>query len=90
MCNSKYIKSGDSMAMSLLERTRSRLEAYYTAEIAILAGQSYTLGSRTLTRANLMWVRLQIKDLENQVAELESQAAGKGRRRTFRVIPRDL
>lgn len=78
------------MALSLLDRAKQRLDLYYEAEKAILAGQSYTLGSRSLTRANLMWVRLQIKELENQVAELESQAVGKGRRRAFRITPRDL
>ena len=78
------------MAMSLLERTQQRLELYYEAEKAILAGQAYTIGSRSLTRANLAWVRSQINDLESKLQSLQSAAAGKGRRKAFRVTPRDL
>lgn len=79
--------------MALNERllkAKERLSAYYDAELAVLSGQSYTIGTRSLTRANLMWIRAQIKDLENQVVELESAAAGKGYRKTFRATPRDL
>ena len=37
-----------------LERNTERLELYYEAERAILDGaQSYTIGTRTLTRADL-------------------------------------
>ena len=41
-----------------LERKKKRLEMYYKAEEAILGGaQSYSLGSRNLTRANLSEIR---------------------------------
>lgn len=40
-----------------------RLAQYYAAEKAILSGQSYTVGNRTLTRANLAAVRAAIDDL---------------------------
>lgn len=40
-----------------------RLAQYYAAEKAILSGQSYTIGTRTLTRAQLSTVRAAIDDL---------------------------
>lgn len=40
-----------------------RLKKYIEAEEAILAGQSYTIGNRTLTRANLATVEKVIQDL---------------------------
>ena len=78
------------MLTERLAKAKERLTAYYDAELAVLSGQSYTIGTRTLTRANLAWVRTQIDNLENQVEELQSQADGKGRRNAFRVTPRDL
>ena len=41
---------------------------YYQAEEAILGGaQSYSLGSRSLTRANLAEIRKTIDELEDEV-----------------------
>lgn len=73
-----------------LNRAKDRLNAYYEAELKVLSGQSYRMGNRTLTRANLNEIQQAIANLENLVDELESQAAGKGRRKVFGVIPRDI
>ena len=43
---------------------KKRLEMYYEAEEKILQGQSYTIGSRTLTRTSLANVQSKIKELE--------------------------
>ncbi len=40
-----------------------RLKLYLEAEKAVLSGQSYTIGNRTLTRANLATIRKAIDDL---------------------------
>lgn len=48
-----------------------RLKKYIEAEKAILAGQSYTIGNRTLTRANLATVEKVIQDLIDGGAVLE-------------------
>ena len=76
-----------------LERNRKRLDLYYEAEEAILGGaQSYTIGSRNLTRANLGEITEMIKYLEGKVSEDESalDTSGKGgRRKSVGVIPRD-
>lgn len=49
-----------------------RLKKYIEAEEAILAGQSYTIGNRTLTRANLATVEKVIQDLIDGGAVLEN------------------
>ncbi|WP_295163405.1 DUF6148 family protein [Selenomonas sp. F0473] len=40
-----------------------RLAEYLAAERAVLSGQSYTIGNRTLTRANLSTIRAAIDAL---------------------------
>ena len=53
-----------------LEEYKRRLQLYYEAEEAILGGaQSYSIGSRNLTRANLTEVRRTIDELINKADE---------------------
>lgn len=78
------------MASERLTKAKGRLTAYYDAELAVLSGQAYTIGSRSMTRANLAEIRKAIQELESLVSGLESVAAGGGHRKTFRIIPRDL
>lgn len=74
--------------MTTIERKKARLELYYTAEEAILSGaQSYQIGSRTLTRANLGTIETMIKKLEAEVGVLED---GRKPRKAFGVTPRDI
>lgn len=80
-----------SSKQARLTEYKKRLDLYIKAEAAILDGaQSYAIGSRNLTRANLSDVRKMIKDLEQGVDELEAELAGGGRRKCIRVIPRDI
>lgn len=78
---------------SRLERNRERLDLYYAAEKAIIEGaQSYAIGSRNLTRANLAEITEMIETLEAKVAEDETalETAGKGgRRKSVGVYLRD-
>ena len=60
-----------------------RLELYYEAERKVLRGQSYTLGNRQLTRANLSEIRKAIKDLENELEQLTGRSRGFSRRVVF-------
>lgn len=69
-----------------LERARIHLDAWYNAELAVSTGQSYSIGSRSLTRANLSEIREQIKYWETRVDQLK----GKKRRKAMRYVPRDL
>lgn len=78
------------MASEQLTIAKSRLAAYYDAEMAVLSGQAYTIGTRSLTRANLAEIRKAISELEKQVEELKSLDVGKGRRKAYRITPRDL
>ena len=74
-----------------VEEYKKRLEMYYQAEEAILGGaQSYSLGSRNLTRANLAEVRDAIEYLIRQIAIEEARAAGKGKMRVMGGVPRDV
>lgn len=73
-----------------LKEAQAHLEMWLNAESEIATSQSYTIGSRSLTRANLKEVRDQIKFWQNKVAELERTEAQKGRNRAYRAIPRDL
>ena len=70
---------------------KERLELYIKAEASILEGaQSYSIGSRHLTRADLAEIRKMISTLEDGIDELESQLSGGSRRKCIRVIPRDV
>jgi hypothetical protein len=74
-----------------LKQYKSRYEMYLKAEAAILEGaQAYTIGTRTLTRANLADIRQMLSALESGIDELEAQLAGGGKRKCIRVIPRDV
>ena len=72
--------------MMNLERARKHLDAWYNAELAVSTGQSYSIGPRSLTRANLQEIRKQILYWEDKVKMLK----GTKRRRSKRFVPRDL
>ena len=44
-----------------METAQKHLDAWLDAEIAVTNGQSYTIGTRTLTRASLSEIRNQIQ-----------------------------
>lgn len=74
-----------------LESYKKRYDLYLKAEAAILEGaQSYTIGSRTLTRADLAEIRKMISTIEDGIDELEAEVNGGSRRKCIRVIPRDV
>ncbi len=70
-----------------LEIKKERLAQYYEAEERILKGQSYRIGTRQVTRADLAAIRNGIKELEAEVAALEKR--GTTGRRAARVVPLD-
>ncbi len=51
-----------SNANTVLEIKKNRLKLYYEAEEKVLNSQSYTLGSKTLTRADLTSIQNMIKN----------------------------
>ena len=76
----------DSKAVRI-ELKKKRLDMYYEAEEAILSGaQSYSLGTRSLTRANLSEIRDAISSLEDEIAALSAVKP----RKAFAAVPRDF
>ncbi|KNF08545.1 hypothetical protein CLPU_6c00310 [Gottschalkia purinilytica] len=80
------------MSIITKERVREHLEAWLNAELAVTTGQSYSIGSRQLTRANISEIRKQIDYWENRLKALELQDQGKktSKRRIVGIIPRDF
>ena len=73
-----------------LEIAKKHLDAWLNAELEVTTHQSYTIGSRSLTKANLAEIRKQIEYWNDQVARLENIEKRGGRNRVFRAVPRDL
>lgn len=74
-----------------IDNITKSLEQYYEAELTIInGGQQYSLGSRSLTRANLGEVREAIIDLENLLEKLKSELNGRGRNLQISVVPLDI
>jgi hypothetical protein len=76
------------MAGITLKEAEKHLKTWLTAELEIATSQSYKIGTRTLTRADLSQVQKTIKYWQAKVNELSSNR--KGRNRVFRAVPRDL
>ena len=75
-----------------LEFRKAALEEARTAYVALLKGQtqSYSIGSRNLTKFDLPKLKAEITELEKEVDGLEVMLSGSGkRRRAVGVIPRD-
>jgi len=69
---------------------RERLKIWLDAEATIASGQSYSIDNRSLTRANLVQVRDQIKFWRSELNKAEAVSSGRSRRRITRIVPRDL
>lgn len=74
-----------------LTMRQSFLEKAYEAYDKLLSGevQSYTIGSRSLTKFDLETLQDTIAKWEKEVDELEALLAGQKRRKSVGVIPRD-
>lgn len=72
-----------------LDMAQEHLEQWLEAELVLTTSQSYTLGTKTLTRANLSSIRQEIEYWRGMVAKLESQQSNGGRNRMMRIVPRD-
>lgn len=78
------------MAGITLETAQKHLDAWLEAELTVTTGQSYTIGSRVLTRANLTEIRNAIDYWNKKVIALDNVEKAGGRNRVRRVVPRDL
>ena len=71
-----------------LEYARAQLRIWLDAERAVATGQSYSIGTRSLTRVNLADILRQILRWQDIVDQLES--GRKPAQRARRAVPRDL
>ena len=78
------------MAVFTKEVCQKKLNTWLAAEEAIATGQSYQIGSRMLTRADLASVRKQIDYWNNKVMQAESVEENHGRNRTYHFVYRDM
>ena len=68
--------SGVDIDARLIE-VKERLANYMLAETTILkTGQDYSIGDRSLSRANLKEIRQEIKNLQNECDRLENGSLG--------------
>lgn len=77
------------MAIFSKKLCEQKLNTWLAAEEAIATGQSYQIGTRMLTRANLKQVREQMEYWAGKLAEAEAEEKRGGRNRIYRVIPMD-
>ena len=75
------------MSWITIEEAKEYLRIWLDAEKAVATGQSYKIGTRSLTRADLSDISERIKYWRNEVNKLES-GSGNGAR-VWRVVPRD-
>lgn len=73
-----------------LEIAREHYKMWLEAEEEIALDQAYSIGSQSLTRADLGKVAQRLEYWRNRIAVLENMQKGKGRSRIYRVIPREL
>lgn len=78
------------MAVFSKKLCEKKLQTWLDAEEAVATGQSYQIGSRNLTRADLKAVREELEYWAARLAECESEERQGGRNRAFRFVPRDL
>ena len=67
---------------------KKKLQEAYLA-IADGGVQSYSIGSRSLTKHDLQKIRQEIAEHEKAINELSAALNGKSRRRTVGIVPRD-
>lgn len=75
------------MAGITVEQAQEQLDAYLEAERAVLAGQSYEIAGRRLTRADLKSIQDGIKYWNERVGTLSARGERRSRART--VIAKD-
>ena len=76
------------MAGITLETAKRHLDAWLEAERKVTHGQSYQIGNRMLTYADVTQIGKRIEYWSNKVEELSRKKAG--RNRMYHFVPRDL
>lgn len=71
-----------------LDEAKENLRMWLDAQSAVSTGQSYKIGSRSLTRTNIADILRMIRYWQNVIDQLEA-GAGRGAR-VLRGVPRDF
>lgn len=75
------------MSWVTIDEAKENLRLWLDAEKAVATGQSYKIGTRSLTRANLSDIVERISFWRSEIAKLENGRKGA---RVLRAVPRDL
>ncbi len=78
------------MAVFSKKLCQTKLQTWLDAEEAVATGQSYQIGTRMLTRADLKQIREQMEYWAGKLAEAEAEEKCGGRNRAYRFVLRDL
>ena len=78
------------MAVFSKKICEQQVNIWLEAERAIATGQSYQIGTRMLTRADLKAVREELEYWAGKLAEAESEEQNGGSIRAYHFVPRDV
>lgn len=67
------------MAGITLDQAQTQLDAWLAANVRVASNQSYSIGGRTLTRANAKEIRDQVDFWDRQVKRLSLVQTGRSR-----------
>ena len=81
-------KSEMQIDLDFHKSAKEKLQAAYLA-IADGGVQSYSIGSRSLTKHDLSKIRDEIAEHEKAIGELSAALKGKRRRKAVGIVPRD-
>lgn len=78
------------MAVFSKKLCEKKVKMWSEAEDAITTGQSYQIGTRMLTRANLKDVQEALERWAGRLAAAEAEERSGGRIQAYRFVPRDM
>lgn len=78
------------MAVFSKKICEQQVNIWLEAERAIATGQSYQIGTRMLTRADLKAAREELEYWAGKLTEADAEEKCGGRNRAYRFVPRDL
>ncbi len=79
-----------STAFEEYTEAKNHYDQWLAAELAVINGQSYQIGTRRLDRANLYQIREQIKFWQNKMDKAYARyRGGSSKRRVTRITPID-
>ncbi len=78
------------MAIFTRKICEQKLNTCLAAEESVATGQSYQIGTRMLTRANLKEIREEMEYWAGKLAEIDAEEKSGGRNRLYHFVPRDV